>query len=264
MAPGTPFQKVPGLAEKYSERDPKKATYASMIEKMDESIGRILAELDAQGLKDNTLVLFCSDNGAHSDVSSQAPYRSGKGSYFEGGIREPLVVRWPKIIEPNSTCSVPVIGTDFYPTFLEVVGLPIPEGKVLDGTSLMPLLTQSGTIPDRTLFWHFPIYLQAYAGEADDSHDPLFRTRPGSTLRQGKWKFHEYFEEGRIELYDLEADLGERTNIAATHPEKAAELLKVLQQWRTELNAPIPTERNPEYDPDAKSGGKKKKGKKKK
>ncbi len=126
----------------------------------------------------------------------------------------------------------------------------------------MPLLTQSGQIPDRTLFWHFPVYLQAYAGIADDSHDPLFRTRPGSALRQGKWKLHEYFEDGRIELYDLESDLGERTNLAATHPEKTAELHRLLRQWRAEMDAPIPAEPNPEYNPDAKAGGKRKKGKK--
>jgi arylsulfatase A-like enzyme len=133
---------------------------------------------------------------------------------------------------------------------------------VLDGTSLLPLLAQKGSIPDRTLFWHFPIYLQAYAGVEDNSHDPLFRTRPGSALRQGKWKFHEYFEDGRLELYDLESDLNERTNLAAIHPEKTAELHKVLKQWRMEMNAPVPTELNPKYDPNAKATGKKKKERK--
>jgi arylsulfatase A-like enzyme len=259
----TPFQSVPGLVGNYPELEPKKATYASMIEKMDESMGRILNELEARGLKENTLVLFSSDNGAHSDVSPQAPYRSGKGSYFEGGIREPLVVRWPGKVAANSTCTVPVIGTDFYPTFLEAAGLPVPEGKILDGTSLVPLLTKAGRIPDRALFWHFPIYLQAYAGVEDDSHDPLFRTRPGSALRQGKWKLHEYFEEGRLELYDLETDTGERTNVALTHPEKTAELHAVLKAWRVEMNAPVPTEKNPQYDPNAKPAKKKKRKKNK-
>ena len=157
----TPFVPVKGMVEKYEERGKKKATYASMIEKMDESIGKLLKGLDDAGLRDNTLVLFTSDNGAHSDVSPQKPHRSGKGSYFEGGIREPMVVRWPGRVKAGSTCDVPVCGIDFFPTFLEAAAIPVPEGKVLDGVSLVPLLTQSGTIQDRALFWHFPIYLQA-------------------------------------------------------------------------------------------------------
>ena len=244
----SPIQAVPGLVEKYGDAKDKGAAYASMVEKMDESIGRILVELDAQGLRENTLVLFCSDNGGIAKISSQAPFRAGKGSYFEGGIREPLVVRWPGRIKPNSICTVPVIATDFYPTFLEAAGIAQPDGKILDGESLMPLLTGKGAFPERTLFWHFPIYLQKYGGVADEAHDPLFRTRPGSALRQGKWKLHEYFEDGHIELYDLENDLGERNNMAGNRPEKAAELHRLLKQWRTATNAPVPSEPNPKYD----------------
>lgn len=242
----TPFVPVKGMVEKYQDRGKKKATYASMIEKMDDCIGKVVAEIDAAGLRENTLILFCSDNGAHNNVSTQAPYRSGKGSYFEGGIREPLVVRWPGKIAPGSSCDVPVCGIDFFPTFLEAASLPVPDGKVLDGLSLMPLLTQSGPIKERILFWHFPIYLQAYSKE-DDSHDLAFRTRPGSALRSGKWKFHEYFEDGRFELYDLEKDLGERNNIADQHPEVVAKLKKELYHWRAKLKAPVPTKLNPKY-----------------
>ena len=243
----TPLQPVPEMVDKYGGRKDRWAIYASMVEKMDESIGKILAELDSQGLGDDTLVLFCSDNGAHSDISSQAPHRSGKGSYFEGGIREPLVVRWPGKVVPDSSCDFPVMGIDFFPTFLEAAQLPVPENKVLDGLSLVPLLTQFSPIAERILFWHFPVYLQAYAGKADDSHDPLFRTRPGSALRQGKWKFHEYFEDGRLELYDLDADPGERKNVASLYPEKTTELHQVMQAWRGELQAPVPTELNPKF-----------------
>lgn len=243
----TPIQAVPGLVEKYGDAKDRRAAYASMIEKMDESIGKILEELDAQGLRERTLVLFSSDNGAHSALSSQKPYRSGKGSYFEGGIREPLVVRWPGKVKTGSRCDVPVMGIDFFPTFLEAADIPVPEGKVLDGVSLMPLLTESGHFPERALFWHFPIYLQAYAGKADDSHDPLFRTRPGSALRKGKWKFHEYFEEGDLELYDLNHDPGERHNVARLYPEKTAELHAEIKHWRETLQAPVPSEPNPEY-----------------
>ncbi len=243
----TKLEPVPEFIGNYDGKEVN-AVYASMIEKMDQGIGIILDELDALGLKDNTLVLFCSDNGGIAKISSQVPFRSGKGSYFEGGVREPLVVRWPTMVKPNSTSDIPVIGLDFYPTFLDAAGIAKPENKVLDGVSLLPLLTGQDGFPERTLFWHFPIYLQKYGGVADDSHDPLFRTRPGSALRQGKWKLHEYFEDGRIELYDLETDTGERKNAADAHPETAARLHRELQAWRTKVHAPVPTEPNPKYD----------------
>ncbi|EMI53041.1 sulfatase family protein [Rhodopirellula sallentina SM41] len=243
----TKLQPVPGLVEKYQGVDGVHAAYASMIEKMDQGIGKILTELDNLGLAENTLVLFGSDNGGIRDISAQDPYRSGKGSYFEGGIRVPMVVRWPGKVAAGSACDVPVIGIDLFPTFLEAAGVSLPEGKQLDGTSLLPVLTQSGGLPQRALYWHFPVYLQSYAGVGDDSHDPLFRTRPGSAMRLGKWKLHEYFEDGRIELYDLEAGTGERQNLAASFPEKASQLHAMLTQWREQLGAPRPTQPNPEY-----------------
>ncbi len=244
----SPIQKVPGMVEKYEDVENLNAAYASMIEKMDESIGKIIAELDALGLRDNTLVLFTSDNGGICKTSSQAPYRAGKGSYFEGGIREPMFVRWPAKVKAGTTCDIPVVGIDFFPTFLEATGLPVPQGKVLDGESLMPLLTQKGSMPERALYWHFPIYLQKYAGVEDESHDSLFRTRPGSVVHFGKWKLHEYFEDGRLELYNLESDIGERENLAKKMPEKAKELHAMLKAWRKEVDAPVPTELNPKYD----------------
>lgn len=232
--------------------------YATMVSKMDESIGKILDELDSLGLKENTLVLFSSDNGGICAISSQKPYRAGKGSYFEGGIRVPLAIRWPEKIKAGTRCSTPVIGTDFFPTFLDAANLETPPGKILDGASLLPLLTQSGSFPERNLYWHFPIYLQAYAGEMDESHDPLFRTRPSSVMRKGDWKLHEYFEDGRIELYNLKTDIGERHNLIEQHPEKANELYEQLKKWRAEINAPVPTEPNPQYDPNANAEPKKK------
>ncbi|MDZ8120037.1 sulfatase [Pontiella agarivorans] len=241
----TPLEEIPELVEKYKSK-PIHAVYASMVEKMDQGIGKILAELDALGLREKTLVLFCSDNGGISQCTSQAPYRSFKGSYFEGGVRVPLVIRWPGKVPPNSICKTPVIGVDFFPTFLEAAMAPVPANKVLDGCSLIPLLTGTGTFPERTLFWHFPIYLQG--GPENEAHDVLFRTRPGSTLRQGKWKLHEYFEDGRIELYDLEADTGERQNVASQYPEKAAELRSLLSAWRKAMKAPVPTQLNRAYN----------------
>lgn len=243
----TKLQPVPKFIDNYKASKHPNPTYASMVEKMDQGIGRILAELDALGLRDNTLVLFSSDNGGICKISPQTPFRAGKGSYFEGGIREPLLIRWPAKVKAGSTSDVPVCGIDFYPTFLEAAGLPTPDNKLLDGLSLIPLLTGSGSIEDRALYWHFPVYLQKYAGAADDSHDPLFRTRPGSALRYGKWKLHEYFEDGRIELYDLDKDLGERRNVAADHPEIAERLKTMLTNWRQQIDAPVPTERNPKY-----------------
>ena len=240
----TPIQAVKELTGKYKGKEVH-AAYASMVEKMDQGVGKILDEVDALGLRERTLIVFCSDNGGVTDHASQAPYRAGKGSYFEGGIRVPLLVSWKGRIEPNSTCTTPVCGIDFYPTFLEAAGLPVPEGKLLDGHSLFPLLEQKDGFPERTLFWHFPIYLQGYRNKGD-FHDPLFRTRPGSVIRQGKWKLHEYFEDGRLELYDLEADIGERNNLSAARPEKAAELHRLLKEWRAETGAPVPTEINPD------------------
>lgn len=243
----SPLQPVPGLVEKYKDNKNINAAYASMIEKMDQGIGKILDELDVLGLKDNTLVLFTSDNGALCKTSKQTPFRAGKGSYFEGGIREPLVVRWPAEVAANTTSDVPVCGIDFYPTFLAAAELSAPADKTLDGVSLLPLLTDSGPIEDRALYWHFPVYLQKYGGASDDAHDNQFRTRPGSALRHGKWKLHEYFEDGRIELYDLDSDTGERSNVAQAHPEKAEQLKQMLYNWRAAISAPVPSELNPKY-----------------
>lgn len=139
-----------------------------------------------------------------------------------------------------------VNGLDIYPTLMDVTGLSGPSG--LDGVSLLPLMQGSKDWKPVTQFWHFPIYLQAYDGHLDEARDPLFRTRPGPAMRQGKWKLHEYFEDGALELYDLENDPGERNNLVDELPEKAAELHQVLRKWRAQTNAPVPKGLNPEYD----------------
>lgn len=254
----TKLEPVPEFVDKYRDSEVD-AVYASMIEKMDQGIGRILDEVDSLGLSEKTLVVFTSDNGGIRHISNQDPYRAGKGSYFEGGIRVPLLVSWKTQIAPNTTCDVPVSGIDFYPTFLAAAGLPVPEAKLLDGVSLLPLLTEEGSIAERALFWHFPIYLEDYAGANDDSHDPLFRTRPGSIVRMGKWKLHEYFEGGRIELYDLSTDVGEQNNLASSQPEKAAEIHGLLVQWRDKMHVTIPSKPNPKYDAAAEEAAIKKK-----
>lgn len=254
----TPLQGRQDLVANYQGQKGVDVNYAAMIEALDENVGRLLDFLDASGLSSNTLVLFSSDNGGIRHISSQEPHRAGKGSYYEGGIRVPLTARWPGRIEAGSSCEVPVTGLDFYPTLVEVAGGSVAEGKVIDGSSLVPLLTGSGSLAERALFWHFPIYLQKYATD-DDARDPLFRTRPGSAMRLGRWKLHEYFEDGGMELYDLEKDPGERTNLAQTMPEQVEELKKKLDAWRAEILAPIPDTRNPDFDPAYVPSGKKSK-----
>ena len=232
----------------------KNAAYAAMIESMDENVGRLMACLEENKLAANTVVIFTSDNGGMGNVSRQLPLRAGKGSYFEGGIRVPLIVRWPGVTKAATECHEPVINLDFMPTFAAIAGADLKDDQIVDGQSMVPLLkdpTAEGK--ERSLFWHFPIYLQATGGGKGraknfETHDRLFRTRPGSVIRSGKWKLHEYFEDGRLELYDLEADVGETTNLIEIHPQVASRLHAELQTWRKETGAPVPTELNPKFE----------------
>ena len=247
----TPLQGRPDLKKKYKNNKQVHADYAAMIECLDENVGRLMSALDELGLRDNTIVLFSSDNGGIRKLSKQDPWRAGKGSYYEGGIRVPITVRWPGVVEAGSTCSVPVTGLDFYPTFLDAIGASPSPGKVLDGRSILPLLTGKSSFPKgRTLYWHFPIYLQNYAGEEDQSRDAKFRTRPGTVLRKGKWKLHEYFEDGTLVLFDLENDPGETKNLAQEKPKKLKVLKNDMYAWREQTQSPVPTRRNPKYIPE--------------
>ena len=244
----TPLQGRKDLKKKYVNNPKVHADYAAMVECLDENVGRLMGVLDELGLRDNTLVLFSSDNGGIRKFSKQDPWRAGKGSYYEGGIRVPLTIRWPGVVEPGSTCSVPVTGLDFYPTFVEAMGANPTEGKKVDGDSLVPLLSGKGEFPkNRTLYWHFPVYLQNYAGEEDQSRDAKFRTRPGTVLRKGKWKLHEYFEDGALLLYDLEKDPGETNDLAAEKPKKLQALKADMYAWRKRTGSPVPTKLNPKY-----------------
>ncbi|MEX2381719.1 MAG: sulfatase [Opitutales bacterium] len=251
----TPLQAKSETVAKYEAKLPTanhfNPVYAAMIEHMDTSVGRLLGTLDDLGIRDNTMILFTSDNGGIYEVSRQSPLRGEKGSYYEGGIREPMVIRWPGRVSPGSRSDAPVSGVDFYPTFLEVAGIEPPEDKVLDGVSLIPLVTETDTIPERALHWHFPVYLQAYGQGNVETRDLLFRTRPGAVMRLGRWKLHEYFEDGALELYDLHADIGERQNLSEILPEKTEELHGLMKDWREKTGAPVPTERNPRYDAEA-------------
>ncbi len=184
-------------------------------------------------------MLFRSDN---------APLRGGKGMLYEGGIRVPLIARWPGRIKAGSECAAPVNSVDLYPTLLEATGAPTPAGTPLDGTSYLPILRGEKPGQRRPLYWHFPGYLGAGLNS--------WRTLPGGAVRAGDWKLHEYFEDGRVELYNLRDDLGERRNLAADQPAKAAELRRLLTDWRAGVKAPMPT-KNPNIRPPSrpKAGG---------
>jgi arylsulfatase A-like enzyme len=189
--------------------------------------------------------VFCSDNGGIAAVNVQAPWRAGKGSYYEGGVREPMVFSWLGTIKDGRSEEF-VNALDFNPTFMEVARLDY--STELDGVSLMPLLTGTGDWQAVQQFWHFPVYLQVYNGAKDQARDPLFRTRPGSALCVGQWKLHEYFGEGALELYNLFKDRGERHNLAAAQSEKAAELKRFLDDWRQRVGAPVPSNLNSKYN----------------
>jgi len=250
----TPIQGKPGLKEQFeakgSSEAHKNAGYAAMIKSLDENIGRILSLLDELDLLETTLIVFSSDNGGHWDISKQWPLRAGKGSYYEGGIRVPLIFHWPTKIKSGTICETPVSGIDFFSTISEAANVQIPLEKKLDGQSLIPLLTEKDPIKERPLFWHFPIYLQGYVKQGPfETRDNKFRTRPGSVIRYGDWKLHEYFEDNSLELYNLKTDIGEQQNLAESHPEKREELYRMLKKWRDDTGAQVPGQLNPEYNP---------------
>ncbi len=221
---------------------------ATMIQAVDDGVGRIQATLDELGLTDNTVVLFFSDNGGFGPATDMAPLKGYKGTYYEGGIREPFFVKWPGVVKPGTKCHEPIIGVDIYPTLCDIASAELPGSQPLDGVSLVPLLRgTSRSLGDRPIFWHFPAYLQAYA-VFNEQRDPLFRSRPCSIIRLGDWKLHEYFEDGGLELYNLRNDIGESTNLAEQQPQQAAELLERLRTWRKAIDAPVPQQLNPEYD----------------
>ena len=249
----TPLMAPPELVEKYKEKarrlrldefvafggeeqilgDKKRrvrqlqshATYAAMVECMDRAVGVVLDALDEAQIADDTLVIFFSDNGGLSTSeglpTSNLPLRGGKGWLYEGGIREPLIVRWPSAVEPAATCRTPVISTDFYPTILEAVRAR-PD-RPFDGQSLVPLLL-GGEVEPRPLYWHYPHY----------SNQGGF---PGAAVRVGDWKLIERFEDGRVQLFHLASDPGERDDLAARQPERVNEMRAHLHGWYDEVGA---------------------------
>jgi len=236
----SPLMAKKEMIEKYKAKaDPasgqKNATYAAMIQSVDESVGKVCAKLEELKLADRTVVIFMSDNGGVAGTTSNAPLRAGKGTLYEGGIREPMIVRWPGVVKPGTTSDEVVISVDFFPTILEMAGVAYEPGPkhALDGISFVQVLKQAGRLTREAIYWHYPHY---------------HNTTPGGIIRAGDWKLIEYFEDGRVELYNLREDLSETKDLAATSPEKAAELRKKLADWRTSVGAQMPTP-NPDYDP---------------
>ena len=257
------------------------ATYAAMIASVDDSVGRVMQTLDDLKLADNTVLIFTSDNGgvggynrpdglqrepgmeakgkkakgADEDgggITDNAPLRSGKGSLYEGGTREPFIIRWPGVTKAGSTCNVPTIHVDIFPTFLEIAGAPKPR-QVLDGESLAKLFRDPAAKLQRdAIFQHFPGYLGSGPG--------LWRTTPVSLIQIGDWKLMEFLEDGRLELYNLSDDIGETKNLAKENPAKAEELHARLVAWRAEVKAPMPTKNESDTAKPKAKGQRKKKG----
>ena len=228
----TPIQAKQEIVEKYKKKKPSNGhnnpTYAAMIESVDDSVAGVMDKLDELELTDNTVVFFFSDNGGHANATSMAPLRGSKGMLYEGGIRVPMFVRWPDKVKPDSVCDVPVIGIDFYPTMLEMAGVPKPSGHILDGRSIVPLLNGAKNLKREAIFWHFPAYLESY-----NQKQWPWRTTPAGAVRQGDWKLIEFFEDGKIELYNLKDDIGEKNDLAGTMPDKAEQLHRMLVEWRS-------------------------------
>lgn len=211
------------------------AIYAAMIEEMDKNIGQILQKLKETGLDQNTIVVFTSDNGglstAEGSPTSNLPLRGGKGWLYEGGIRVPFIIKVPNAKANGSVVDVPVVSTDFYPTLLTAAGLEPKPDQHKDGVELSPLLTASGAIKERAIYFHYPHY----------SNQGGF---PGAAIRVGDWKLLERFEDGQVQLYNLAQDIGEQNDLSETMPQKVSELRQQLHNWYKETDAKFLTPKN--------------------
>ncbi len=208
--------------------------FAAMIERVDTSVGRVLGKIDSLGLTDRTVVIFMSDNGGLSThvrmkpaPTCNVPLRAGKGWLYEGGIREPMIVRWPGVVKPGSTCDHPVTSTDFYPTMLDMAGLPLRPEQHRDGVSLVPLLKDEGALDREAIYWHYP-------------HHHGSGSVPSAAVRAGQFKLIEWYESGRVELFHLGDDLGETHDLSTEMPEKTAQLRGMLDRWRKSVGAVVP------------------------
>lgn len=236
----TPIQAKQAVIDKYKAKQNKDAAhhnpgYAALVESVDDSVGRLLAKLDELKLSERTIIVFTSDNGGLIGSTSNVPLRAGKGSAYEGGVRVPLIVKWPGVTKPGSVSHAPVISADYFPTLLEMAGASAPKSHTVDGESLAPLLRQSGALTRDAIYWHYPHY---HPGGAT----------PYGAVREGDFRLVEFYEDSRVELYNLAADIGETKDLAASMPEKAAALRQKLHDWRAHVGAQMP-DPNPACDP---------------
>lgn len=248
-APHTPIEGKPEDVKHFTAKlrpgmRHQNPVYAAMVKAVDESVGRVLAHLRTRGIADNTIVIFTSDNGGYIGVdrnsgqtvpaTNNAPLRSGKGSLYEGGIRVPLIVRWPGLTPRAAECAEPVTLADLFPTLTAALTPGAATREVtLDGVDLTPVLKKpAAKLARDALFFHYPHY---YA-----------TTTPASAMRAGEWKLIEYFEEQRAELFNLRSDPGEQTELAAREPARVAELRSRLEQWRRDVGARLPRP-NPDF-----------------
>ena len=222
------YEKKPG-AGKNNRAKRNNVHLAAQLESIDEGVGMIMAKLDELGIAGNTVLIFTSDNGGEDRVTSNAPLRAGKSTLYEGGIREPLIVRWPPVVKAGCVCKAAMSTVDFYPTFLEIAGFRAERGQVLDGVSLLPLLKGKKTKLKRdTLYWHYPLAKPHFLGG-----------KSTGAIRNGDWKLIEFFDDDRIELYNLADDVSEKNNLAEKMASKANELRKRLAKWREEVGAKV-------------------------
>jgi arylsulfatase A-like enzyme len=242
----TPIQGKPGKVRRYDAKSRpgdrhNYGEYAAMLESVDESVGRILDALREHGVEDNTLIIFSGDNGGVTSlewkdrpITSNLPLRSGKGHLYEGGIRVPTIVRLPGVTKAGSTCDEPIVSYDYAPTIAQVAGVPATDTKQMDGRSFLPLLRGTASMGRTENFWHYPHYSPQ-------------RGRPSAAIRRGDDKLILFFEDNRVELYNLKDDVGESKNLAPAQPAKAADLRRRLESWLRETDAQLPKP-NPNYD----------------
>jgi len=237
----TPLEAPDSLVKKYEaklKKHPvqKSATYAAMIENVDDNVGRLLDEVDKLGLTHNTIVIFYSDNGGTTEATINTPLREGKGFLYEGGIRVPLIFKWPGRIRPNTRCDVPVISDDLLPTIVDMAkeGARLPDD--IDGLSLLPLLEETSTELNRDeLCWYYP----HYSPQAQ---------MPGYAIRKGDYKLVEHYDPQRVELFHLQNDISESENLAEQMPKKVKELRSSFEKWLEQIN-PVMHTLNPDYRP---------------
>lgn len=239
----TPIQGKKELVKAYESRirngqRHSNAAYAAMIDSMDQTVGRIRETLEELKIADRTIIIFTSDNGGRVPTTSNAPLRVGKGSCYEGGVRVPFISYWPNAGKVGGTCDVPVTTIDLYPTILEMLKLPDVSGHQCDGVSLAGLIRGETALPERPLFWHYPHYQHYQQGG----------TTPYGAIRKGDHKLIEFYDDFRVELYNIREDIGEQRNIASSNTELVQSLRNELHAWRQQVDAQMPTP-NPDHDP---------------